>query len=239
MENHVLDLLPGFALDILDQKETEDVLEHLSGCKLCHAELASYQVVTQSLGLAAPLSEPPPGLKEKVLGGMSKNIKSRSDGLTKRDIFTSRSLKSLLFTWRPLVALLVLALFASNLLLWRQVVQLRAAPAQTNFGLVNLVGTGTYAEASGILVVSPDGRDGTLVVTDLKQLDADHQYQLWLIKDDQRTSGGVFNVSKEGYGSLWVNSDKPLVSFPQFGITIEPRGGSPGPTGAKVLGGQF
>ncbi|RJQ80137.1 MAG: anti-sigma factor [Desulfobacteraceae bacterium] len=32
-------------------------------------------------------------------------------------------------------------------------------------------------------------------------------------------------------------SPRPLNSYRTFGITIEPRGGSPGPTGSKVLGG--
>ncbi len=46
-------------------------------------------------------------------------------------------------------------------------------------------------------------------------------------------------VSAEGYGSLSVESPKHLISYSQFGITIVPAGGSPGPTGEKVLGGQF
>jgi anti-sigma-K factor RskA len=32
-------------------------------------------------------------------------------------------------------------------------------------------------------------------------------------------------------------SEQPLKAFSTFGITIEPAGGSPGPTGDKVLGG--
>jgi anti-sigma-K factor RskA len=59
---------------------------------------------------------------------------------------------------------------------------------------------------------------------------------LWLIQDGQRTSGGVFSVSDEGYGSLWISSPEPLATYSAFGITIEPAGGSPGPTGDKVLG---
>jgi anti-sigma-K factor RskA len=58
----------------------------------------------------------------------------------------------------------------------------------------------------------------------------------WLIENGQRTSGGVFSVSQEGYGSLRVSSPQPLSNYSAFGITVEPVGGSPGPTGNKVLG---
>jgi anti-sigma-K factor RskA len=85
-------------------------------------------------------------------------------------------------------------------------------------------------------VVSLDGEHGTLVVDGLAALGEEQQYQLWLIQDGQRTSGGVFSVSEEGYGSLWISSPEPLSSYSTFGITIEPAGGSPGPSGDKVLG---
>ena len=81
-----------------------------------------------------------------------------------------------------------------------------------------------------------DGDHGTLVVDSLAPLGQDQQYQLWLIQDGERTDGGVFSVNPEGYGSLWVETPQPLSSYSAFGITIEPAGGSPGPTGDKVLG---
>jgi anti-sigma-K factor RskA len=104
---------------------------------------------------------------------------------------------------------------------------------------INLTGTEAAPEATGLLVVSLDGEHGTLVVDGLAPLGQEQQYQLWLIQDGQRTSGGVFSVSEEGYGSLWISSPEPLSSYGAFGITIEPAGGSPGPTGDKVLGGAL
>ena len=72
----------------------------------------------------------------------------------------------------------------------------------------------------------------------MEPLDDAQQYQLWLIRDGERTSGGVFSVSQSGYTAMQVYSREPLASFDAFGITIEPYGGSPGPTGDKVLGGD-
>jgi anti-sigma-K factor RskA len=75
-----------------------------------------------------------------------------------------------------------------------------------------------------------------LVVDHLPPLDPAHQYQLWLIQDGQRTSGAVFSVNPEGYGSVWVSSPQPLANYSAFGVSIEPAGGSLAPTGARVLG---
>jgi len=47
-------------------------------------------------------------------------------------------------------------------------------------------------------------------------------------------------VNEEGYGSIVVSSqEQPLISYSDFGVTVEPAGGSLGPTGEKVLGGEL
>jgi hypothetical protein len=70
------------------------------------------------------------------------------------------------------------------------------------------------------LVISKDGKQGTLVVDDLPGLPADQQYQLWLIQNGERTSGGVFSTDESGYGYLEIHAPQPLVSFESFGVTI-------------------
>jgi anti-sigma-K factor RskA len=49
----------------------------------------------------------------------------------------------------------------------------------------------------------------------------------------------VFSVDEEGYANLSIKSEMPLSGYDRFGITIEPFGGSLGPTGDKVLGGDL
>lgn len=135
--------------------------------------------------------------------------------------------------------LLVVGLSVSNVMLWQQVRSQAATPAPS-YGMVHLQGAGnTPQDPSGLLVVSRDGMEGALIVDRLPQLDAARQYQLWLVKDGQRTSGGVFSVDEIGYATLEVYSAQPLNSYTSFGITVEPAGGSPGPTGERVLAGTF
>lgn len=101
------------------------------------------------------------------------------------------------------------------------------------------IGGVTPATASGVMVISQDGVSSTLVVDGLPALEAGKQYQLWLIRNGQSASDGVFSVAPDGYGMMVVQSSRPLTDYSSFGITIEPAGGSPGPTGKKVLGGKL
>jgi anti-sigma-K factor RskA len=140
---------------------------------------------------------------------------------------------------------LILLLGASNLFLWQRLNRVEtdyqqiSDQYQNTLRTVPLMGTDVKPDAIGLLVISKDGTHGTVVVDRLPVLDETQEYQLWLIKDGQRTSGGVFSVDEDGYGAKWIGSPDPLASYQSFGLTIEPAGGSPAPTGEKVLGGDL
>ncbi len=138
--------------------------------------------------------------------------------------------------WGLVSLILIVALAISNLWLWGQLNRPQPVTEPGVMSSIALIGTEAAPMATGLLVISTDGEHGTLVVEGLPDLDSERQYQLWLIHDGQRTNGGVFSVNEEGYGSLAISSPQPLSSYSAFGITIEPVGGSPGPTGDRVLG---
>jgi anti-sigma-K factor RskA len=148
------------------------------------------------------------------------------------------------FRWpiRPVWALiglfLILVFLFSSLWLWQEVSQLEA-PAPEIMQTIPLKGTEVAPAASGLIVISLNGEHGTLVVDRLPSIDAAQQYQLWLVQDGQRDSGAVFSINKDGYGSVWVSSPQALSSYSTFEVTIEPTGGSPSLTGAKVLSGAL
>ena len=141
--------------------------------------------------------------------------------------------------WGAVCLLLIILLTISTVVLWQRVNRLSQAEPATALQTVNLTGTQMAPYANGLIVISLDGQHGTLVVDRLPALDDDHQYQLWLIENSHRDSGAVFSVSQTGYGSVWVSSPKPLAYYSNFGISVEPAGGSPSPTGNKVLGGSI
>jgi anti-sigma-K factor RskA len=93
--------------------------------------------------------------------------------------------------------------------------------------------------ANGTLWFTPEQAEGCLVVQDMPQLPSEQVYQLWLLQGEQRTSGGTFYVDSEGNGWLLISLATPLSSFERIGVTIEPDGGSPGPTTPRLIGGDL
>ena len=235
---HVTDLIPSYELGSLDLDEVGQIEVHLSVCEVCRAELVRFTSIVNEFPLAVQEHPLPNHLKKAILREAAKAANLQE---TRRTRFRKESRPRTAWsmpTWGAL-GLVVLALLAvSNLFLWRQVEVLENA-ATTALRTVRMSGTDFSPQATGMIVMSLDGEYGTLVVDHLPPLEAERQYQLWLVRDGKRTSGGIFSVSAEGYASLIVSSPDPLNTYQAFGITIEPTGGSPGPTGERVLAGQL
>lgn len=232
--NHVSELIPGYALGCLDPDELAQVEAHLPGCQVCQEELRSYQAVADELPLAVPMAMPPADLKGRLMNSVAGPQARPAEPATSWRQRVEQALQGLFARplWQPLALLLILALALGNLLLLRQVIELsRAEP-----GTILLSGTEAAPKATGVIVLSQDAKRGTLVAEGLPALDPAQQYQLWLIEDGQRLSGGVFSVDDDGFGTLQLSGPQSLADYAAFGITIEPAGGSPGPTGDRVLG---
>ena len=110
-------------------------------------------------------------------------------------------------------------------------------------GRVNmLTGADATRHAYGMIMCcrTIDGETTALLsVYNLAPLPRDQVYQVWLLKGDERYSGGVFTVDSTGFGLGVVIPAAPLTEFDAIGITVEPAQGSGGPTGTHVLTGEF
>lgn len=240
----VVDLIPAYALNSLDSAEAEFVDRHLADCASCREELTAYQAVVDMLPLAVPDAEPSPQLKDRLMakaketpaasvvqGEASVSARDREPLQPRLVAVIQNLLKGP--RWQPVALLFVIALVVSNIWLWRQVTG--SGSGSSSWRRVTLTGSEAAPEARGIIYISSDGRHGTLVVDGLPQLSQEQQYQLWLIQDGQRASGAVFSVNEDGYRGLQIEAAQPLREFEAFGVTVEPAGGSPGPTGERVL----
>lgn len=231
MQDHqeILENIPAYALGALEPGEAKILAEHIEQCAECQAELRLYQQTTDQIGLGVAAHAPARQLKDRLFSQIGPQ-----PGTAKAPAKWKQW-----FSQRPAFALvsigLVLMMAISNLLLWGQVQDLRSQA----FRVVNLSATEAIPDAAGMIIISGDGRYGTLVTFNLASLPEDQQYQLWLIQDTDRTSGGIFSVGRSGYASLEIYAAQPLDSYDGFGISIEPYGGSPAPTGDKVLGAEY
>jgi anti-sigma-K factor RskA len=228
-----LELIPAYALNSLDADDAQAVSRHLAGCEACQAELAAYEGVVDVLPLAAAEATPSPALKGRL---MDRIQAQPADQATKLPWWQQAADSLRLWLagprWRPALLLAVLILAIGNIYFWREATR----PSPTAWRRISLQGTEGAPDATGIIYISADGQNGAIIVDKLLQLDEAQQYQLWLIADGQRTSGAVFSVPADGYQTVLVESPRPLREYGAFGITVEPAGGSPGPTGDRVLG---
>lgn len=243
-DEHVVDLLPGYVLDALNEEDNLTVIRHLPRCVSCRNELSSYEKTINHLAMAAPLHTPPPDLKAKVVLKVTResmrhfeSTGSKSSKSNFRDVV--RSIYTRPFGWvvSGLILLVVLFLGVNNLLLWQRVNDLQARLPSRDLRVVQLEGTLNAPQAVGYLMVFKNEAYGTLAVENAPILQPDQQYQIWLIQNGQRTSGGVFSVDENGYGTLGISVTQPLENYQSFGITIEPVGGSVAPTGQRVMQG--
>lgn len=235
----VIDLLPAFALGCLDPDAHECVGDHLASCVKCRLELDAYNLVADRIGQSATPVAPPLHVKQRVMSRILPE--GDRDGVNRLQRWLQHWFASRIFGL-PLAAvasiLLVVALGSSNLI-WYQKANRLEGRLLSALDVVHLQHTTAAPSAYGALVIEPDGLQGLLIVNRLPNLPAARQYQLWLIKNGRRTSGGVFSVDPNGKARLKIVPSTPLFQFEAFGITIEPFGGSSGPTGDKVLGGKL
>lgn len=225
----VRELLAAYALQILAEDEEQVVARHLHACAECRAELAAYQQVTDDLALGAPDEAPDAAAKQRLMARIQTQPKVMP-AEPPPDLW--QTIAAALRGWRPVAVALAILLVISLALWWGQ----GRGPDVPAERQIELTATDAAPDASGVIAIGAEARQGTLTVQGLPALDADRQYQLWLIKDGERVNGGVFSVSERGEASLTIAAPEPIDGYAAYGVTIEPFGGSPGPTGERVLG---
>ncbi|MBI1880308.1 MAG: anti-sigma factor [Chloroflexi bacterium] len=100
---------------------------------------------------------------------------------------------------------------------------------------VQLPGTEEAPAASGTFYLGDDNQ-GLLVLSGLKPLPAEQTYELWLIPPEgQPEPAGLLAVKTDSPTWLTVSVPPEAQNFAAVGVSVEPAGGSPAPTGPIVL----
>ena len=237
-EAHVTELLPAYALGSLDDADADLVASHLAGCTLCRAEMESFQAVVADLALTAPGASPSPGAKRALLD----RVESLPTGRPARpQPARPRLAQRLLPAWGAISLALIVALTASNLLLWQRLNDREVFTGPLGMRAIALNNDPAMApQGSGIVIISADGEDGVVVVDALPQLDPAKQYQVWLVHDGETTRGPAFSVDERGYRGARIVAPESLLWYTDVLITIEPiEGAGASATGEQVLSGSL
>lgn len=218
----------AYCLQQMTADEARAYQAHLDTCLACRLKYQEVLETLDLLPLAVPQTAPPPDLKRRIMKQVAAEAKTTP----------ARKGRWSLPVWAA-AAVIALAL-GSYSLLQIQALQQRlegfkqAAPVERT---VQLQGTDKAPNASGRVVVAREG-GGTRIALQaqgLPSLQAGEAYQLWLIKDGKRRSGGLFVVDATGAGGVatWLPD---TAEFDGLGITREPDVLGQQPRGPKVMG---
>lgn len=254
-------LIPEYALEALSSAEQALVEEHVARCAECRTLLTEHQALSEGLLYTSPPVAAPPhleaDLRRRLAEARAKAAVPRSSSF--RDwldrLFSPAARPALALT-----VLVFLSLGASNLYWLWTTNQLRTQQAilaeelehaerdeEMLYDAMRLVATGGRSvilrgdapapQAAGTLTLAPDRPEAFLVADGLPPLPPGKTYQLWFLHDGQRESGGLFILEPDGEGVTVVRLARPLADYQAVEVTVEPAGGSPGPTGPRVMGG--
>lgn len=236
--------LAAYALGALNADEIRALEIHLKDCQDCQSELAEYQSVTAGLLQSVPPQAPPSGLRRKLAAQLPSQ-RTRTSSLF-AGIFRQFSVGQVSIV--SLVLVLLGVNIFSNVQI-RNLQQQQAALTERFYSEQAAIAMLAYPETqtlninadvqdlAGSMLVDRDKSIAVLVLWNLPQLDGGQTYQVWLIDaDGKRTSGGLFTpVDAQGYTTATIQSQVPIGEFKGIGVTVEPSGGSAGPTGPRIL----
>lgn len=236
-------LLPAYALGALDRADFALVERHLEECGQCRKELTQYQAMADDLLLATPTVEPPQRLRDTL----AKSLPTAAHDKTHQHAARRK---------RRLIAGLayaatVVVLIAANLIQMNNVQELMVAQQRLDehnrafeSAMAMMASPETaiisidQGSVSGFFMFYAEGNQAVLNLQGLMPVLEQQSYQIWLIRPDQtRVSAGVFRIDKAGDDFIIeINSPDAFETYTGMGITVEPAGGSLGPTGPRVIG---
>jgi len=236
--------LAAYALGTLDAEEISTLESHLQTCQDCQAELADYQAVTTGLLDSVPPRTPSPALRRKLAAQLPSQ-RARTPNML-ANLFARYSFGQIAAAV-IVVILLGLNIYSSfqiRALQQQQIVLAeRLSNEQTAIAMLAYPSTQALTvnpdvqNLAGSMLVDREKRIAVLVLWNLPPLESGQTYQAWLIDaDGNRVSGGLFEPDNENrYTTTTIWSPDPIGKYEGFGVTVEPSGGSEGPTGPRVL----
>lgn len=257
MDKKIEELLPFYALEALTDEEKKLVEAYLAEHPEARLQLAEMDTAASALPYGVSPVVPPRRIRDALMARVAADERARASKHASRqpsrrairfeNIFQVFSLGAAIvaIVWvvvlniqlsqlRDEVSLLGEALVAQSISLQQITAKL---PQATNSTVVTISLSGTTArpDAHGQLIADPNSHSAVLVIAGLGQLEAGKTYQVWLIDGGGPKSAGLLTVDANGQGLLVLSSKLTIAQFKTLGISIEPDGGSPQPTGEIVV----
>lgn len=219
------DLAPLYAVGALEPDEERRFLDHLDTCVECRDELVIAERGIEALAVSS--AEPAPAdMRDEVM----RRIEAAQHPSTKVVPFPRRRV------WQTVAGVAAAAAVAFAVLFFNAQNQLDSARQLEEIlaagDLVTVAVEDSPIGAARFVYSAELGR-GVFTGIGLELVPDDRTYQLWLIDESGPVSAGVFRPDAEGDAVVVVEGE--LGSGVVLGVTVEPAGGSPQPTGEVLI----
>jgi anti-sigma-K factor RskA len=247
------ELAAVFAVAAMTVEERDQYIEHLGICPVCEELAGQFRGVVELLPDALAVEPASPDLKSRVLAQAA----AESGRGTARVPQRPASPRQRRFGWLwpaggsplPAAAMAVLVMAVLGLTAWnmalRQNVQERDQVLLQHQAVIRSLvaggqvhqvkGTEAAPEAAAVLIQNSGREDSVLIITGLASLPAGMEYQVWHIigQDVAPIGAGTFSIPDSN--ALLVTIPINFSPTESIGVSVEPAGGSPAPTGDIVL----
>jgi anti-sigma-K factor RskA len=233
--DHDLHLLTGaYALDALEGAERTRFERHLARCSSCREETRSLRETAARLALATAIA-PPPGMRDRVLAATTQTRQLAPASRTIRTPAARRiRLPRPIAITTTAAAAAVIALLLVLQLSTRH--QLQAAQAQNHAVAAVLSAPDAHLESGRTsvggtvtAVISPSHHEAVITTSGMPALSGSRVYQLWVISSSGARSAGLLPASTTPVLTSGIRGKD------EFGITIEPAGGTTRPTTTPII----
>jgi anti-sigma-K factor RskA len=244
----ILDLLTAYALDALEPEEISHVHALLASHPELRATLAELRTTVDTLPYGLPEANPAPELRQRVL--------EYATGRSDRTPAASTGRPGRRRGWLLSLSGVAAAAVVTAAIGWGQVVSLRGELAQARTDLTQaqtelsqtrtqLARTREDLGTAQAVIATLHGTNGqgTVVLTSagnavltvqLPALPPGRTYQLWRMHESRDPlSAGLFTTDQQGY--VTFNLDQQPENGETVAVTVEPDGGSPGPTSDPLI----
>ncbi|MDX2161460.1 MAG: anti-sigma factor [bacterium] len=233
------ELLPAYALGLLNADDTARVETLLPRCADVAAELPEYAALHESLLLAVEPVAPPASARAAFLERLAAGEAPPAPAIVQ----AVAPVRSPAF-WRVVSAAAIVILIATNVL-WalqwnrtqRDVESLQARQTDliavmsgTGIALFPLSATADSTITLATAFWDTDNRRVTLYADQLEPLAPGQAYQLWLIDGESVVSPGIFQIDDAALNVAVFTVDAAPGTNTLIGISVEPDTGSSAPT---------
>ena len=257
---HTLELLPGYALGVLDPEETELVARHIQGCRVCRAELDAFERVGSLLPYAAPPQPVPLRVRAALLASIDLLGTSNDERLVvlasppgdHRSWLRRHPRAVALASVAAMIAIMVGAMFAMgerNNQLEEQIAAIEQekdevvrvleripTPGSTSF-MTMFISTPLAESGGGKLFVDHGTNSAMVLVVDLPQPADDQMYVVWMqiYGTTEYARAGVLELDDEHKAQLTIEPVDPLSRYDAVIITVESDPNTSAPTGPQLM----